>query len=533
MGRHITQGIDAVDQPITATAQGPIAANDLVKIDMGGWVQKVMEAYPVSAQNSATGPTAAMGTAALGSNYGYGGANYLLGIKTAQALPDGGYALVYPGNGTTSSTGANLTLYGPNGVARQTVVLSASTTIRTMRVVRAGTDNLLVTWTESTDLRIAVVNYTTGAVVLASTSVGTSVQDEKGQSLATLANGEVVLAYDSGGNMVFKRFNASGVLQGVETQAEATQTPKFITVLPLAAGGFIIRWAKTTATQGNRMARFNAAGVLQGAVVGISSGADAYDGAGTTYYAGAMEGKLIELANGNIVSTDISSATAQGFKVYDSTLTLLLTVSTGTGIATNQDNIQLTAKYGGGFYLCGIGAVGATAYYLREYNNAGQLLRVSTQGFSSGTRIIDRPGNGPVVATTSFIPGTPSSSMTMYSLQANLVIEPGSLVIFNLGSNAISSYWLEPLASGLILSTWCVSSTVGQYHHLAFPGGASVLGVAQNAVALGQQVKVATAGKLTMNQTLTSPAFDRRASTPPGTKGMTLGNNAVLNGING
>ncbi len=51
------------------------------------------------------------------------------------------------------------------------------------------------------------------------------------------------------------------------------------------------------------------------------------------------------------------------------------------------------------------------------------------------------------------------------------------------------------------------------------------------AAAAGGQVRVATAGPYAINQTITSPQFDRRAAMPPGTKGSLMGPQVVLEGM--
>jgi len=44
-------------------------------------------------------------------------------------------------------------------------------------------------------------------------------------------------------------------------------------------------------------------------------------------------------------------------------------------------------------------------------------------------------------------------------------------------------------------------------------------------------VRVATAGKFATTQSFTSPEFDRRSATPPGTRGVAIGNTAILGGL--
>lgn len=540
MGRSISAGLDSADQPIVVTAQFPIASGDLVKVDVGGWVNKVNEWYPVATQHTAAGVTAVQTAfTPIQIPAGYPGNAYGGAMRFMAALPDGGFAMVHAGTApSTITTSMSLSIFGPNFTLRSTVVLSAAAGTGPARVVRAGADNVAVVWSESTDLRLAVVNFTTGAIVLASISVGTvTASDMHTWNVTNLANGEVVVAYPSAGSTAFKRYNASGVLQGAEVNVEAAQNPKYFTILPLAASGFILRWAKTSATEGNRMAKFNAAGVIQGAVVAISTGAGSFDGAaGSNGFVGSLEGKLVELSNGNIASTHVATATSQGIKIYDSALTLLTTYNFGTSGANIQDVMQLAAKFGGGFWLLTGSTSGAplsVSYKLQEYNNAGVLQRQAVGSFSYGIRVYDRPGNGPILVYGSHAPGTPSSNAQAIALKPDLTEEAAMLFIYNNAGAEIGTQWFEPLATGMMVCAWSHypnSSIQMMGLHL---GAASVLGVAQNAAAVGQAVRVATAGKLLMNQNLSSAVFDRRASSPPGTKGTIIGNVALVSGVTG
>jgi len=530
MGRSLSTALDAVDQPISVTAQDTISAGDLVKIDAGGWANKVTEAFPIATQNSALGTSSAVASASMASNYGNVAPAYGRGIKCVVPLADGGFIHVFSGNGATRTTGANVGFYTAGAALRTTVVLGSTANCLGMRVTRAGADNVLVVWAETADLRIAVVNATTGAIVLASTSIGTLGSSiDSSFNLATLPNGEVVIAFNSGSDMVFRRYSATGVLQGTQVTAEAAQTPTHITILGQTGGGFIVRWAKTAATQGNRMARFNAAGVLQGAVVAISSAASAFDGAGagTGNVGGAMEGKLIELSDGSIVSAVVASATSHGFTIYDASLNVLYALPPVTVSADFQDTIQLCPRHGGGFWASGA----FSGHKVRQYDNTGGMLREVPTGAQTCVRIIDRPGNGPFIVQMSINTSGPTGTVALYSYRPDLTLESGTNLILASGvAFAIGFFWAERLASGLIQIAYTYYNS-SYYLATAYPGGASVLGVAQNSATVGQPVKVATAGKLTMNQNITSPNFDRRASTPPGTAGGAIGNVALLSGV--
>jgi hypothetical protein len=540
MGRHITAGMDSADQVFTLPAEDSVAAGDLLKITNGGYVRKVQELQALDAQNTALGVTAIKAAYATdvvnGNNYGYTNCASVANAKSIMPTADGGFLHTYPGNGNSGTTyGLNLGSFTPTGVPKLRVSVSASATVGLSRITAAGSSNAAIVYSDNAQLMMAVHNATTGApllapVALAGTFSGPS-EDGFTWDLATLASGDVLFAYANGTNLVFKRFNASGALQGVETTVEASVTPKFVAVLPLTNGGFVIRFAKTSVTAGVRIARFNAAGVMQGAIVSITSGSGLYEGAShqTTGYMGSIQGKLIELANGNIVTACPAVLTENCFKVYDASLNLLSTVVTDTGLTSGHSEImQLAPKLGGGFWVTGANVV------LREYSDAGTLLRQSPGGAGVPTRIFDRPGNGPIATFLVNSGSAPSSTFAMNAWKPDLsTTEAAALVIANL-PQVMSTYWVDILATGYI-ATHYVGYSSASFDRLAlsYPGPASVIGVAQNAAARGGTVRVATAGKFLVNQTLNSVPFDRRSSTPCGAKGLVFGNTAILSGING
>ncbi|KRC36228.1 hypothetical protein [Acidovorax sp. Root219] len=534
MGRTISSTVDAVDQPLNITAAAAIAAGDLVKVDTGGWMRKVSDAFPLAVQNSAAGVTAlvAANNPSGGSTWGMNATSGLFS-RHILPMPNGEFLYSYTGNGANNLTGMNLGFFSAGGALKFKVTMSAAT-CGPNRVTRAGASNVAVIWSEGTVLTMGVYNATTGATVLAPVTVGT-VASNSGYdwNVTTLANGDFVIAYPDSGNMVFKRFNASGVLQGAMTTAEVTQTPNFVVVLAQTGGGFIVRWAKTAAAQGQRMARFNASGVLQGSVVQITTGSNLYDGGGTGFYCGRLEGKLIEVANGNIVTTECTSLTTQSFKVYDPTLTLLTTVLLPQALSSgvDQHTSQITAKQGGGFWLASNAVVGNC---MQEYDNAGNLVRTAPSSTASSVvAILDRPGAGPVTITMSWVASN-SSSYSAWVHGSDFARESGTgLTVFTGAAWTPSVSWFEILSPGFLVAMCTQGSTATHTQTMGLAGAASVIGVAQEAAALGASGKVSTAGKLLMNQNLTSPAFDRRASTPPGTKGSAAGTTAILAGFVG
>ncbi|MDZ7863390.1 hypothetical protein [Acidovorax sp.] len=528
MGRSISTNLDSLDQPVSVFAGEAIAQGNLVKITQGGYVHKVLEAQSLAAQNNSA--PAPVTSANMTTNYGdatSGGASF----QNILAMANGGFAHAFPGNGSAASTGMNLGFYSPLAALGMVTVLGSAATSGSAKLAFAGADNIAVAWQEASNIMLAIVNHTTGAIVAAAANVGNATTSAISWDLIRLASGEVVVAYPNATDMVFKRYSASGALQGAMTVVEAAVTPSWVVLLPLAAGGFIVRYARTAATAGLRMARFNAAGVMQGAVVQITSGANLYEGPLQSAVVGAMRGKIIELSNGNIVTNHPSVPTVAAFKLYDSSLNLLATVNMAAGLNSGYGELpQFAPKAGGGFW-----ATPMSPTVVNEYTNTGVLVRSSgnsTAPFGTA-RIIDRPGNGPLVMSHNNTPGS-ASSWTLNSLKPDLsALEATGTLVYNNGSNGYQSHWTEMLTTGYSISiTQGTSQTFGTLNLMANTA-MSVLGVATQAAAAGAAVKVATAGKFTMTQNLTSPAFDRRAATPPGTKGATFGNSAVLSGING
>lgn len=527
MGRFLNTNLDSLDQPVTVFAGEAIAQGNLVKITPGGYVHKVLESQSLAAQNVSA--PAAVTTANMPTNYGDAGAGGYT-FQNILALANGGFAHAYPGNGATASAGMNLAFFSALGAKGVTTVLGAAAGSGAAKLTFAGADNIAVAWQEGNNIMLAIVNHTTGAIVTAAALVGAATTSVISWDLIRLASGEVVVAYPNATDMVFKRYSAVGVLQGAMTVVEAAVSPLWVVALPLAAGGFIVRYARTVTAHGVRMARFNAAGVIQGAVVQVTSGANLYEGPLQSAHVASMRGKLIELSNGNIVTNHPAVNTEASFKLYDSGLNLLATVTMATGLTAGYSEMpQLAAKAGGGFW-----ATPLSPTSVNEYSNAGVLVRSSANATAPLVpgRIIDRPGNGPLLMSHSHSPGS-SSSWTLNSLKPDLsALEAVGTVVYT-QSNGYQSHWTELLTTG-----YSVSITVGTSNNFATLNlmantAMSALGVATQAAAAGAALKVATAGKFTMTQNLTSPAFDRRAATPPGTKGVTFGTSAVLSGING
>ncbi|MDZ7862463.1 hypothetical protein [Acidovorax sp.] len=535
MGRIATNTPDAPDQPLSLIAAAAIAAGDLVKLEAtNGLARTMMADYTIAQQNTAAGATSLRGYNYVDTGvYGTTGSAYGLCLRNIVPTPDGGWATVYTGNGSNANTNITFALYGTNAALKFKSTLTTSASVNNARLTKAGADNVMAVWNEGTSLYGAVLNKTTGAVVTAAFAIGTVASAAAGTdwNLTTLASGEVVVAYSGGSNAAFKRYSAAGVLQGAEVVVEAGSTPNYFSILALAAGGFVVRYARTAATQGIKLGRYNAAGVLQGALVSVTSGAGLIEG-GTSAEAfeGAVEHKLIELSNGNIVTNNPAVLTQVSIKIYDASLNLLNTVTVLPSVTSgNHGQASLCARSAGGFYFCS-----NNSSPMLQYDNTGLLVRTGNSGTGGlHARLFDRPGTGPATVVFAQTLNT-TSAVYVRSLDGSLVLESTQLTAINNASNSVGQVWAELLDSGVVVVGYAGRSTSLYYvQGVASVTAASVIGVASAAAAAGAPVRLSTAGKFAINQSFAAEAFDRRSAAPAGTKGNVYGSTAVLAGLAG
>lgn len=523
MGRHLVSGVDAQNQAVTVMAETALAAGDYAKLGTGGFVRRAADGVPLALQNSASGVTALVPPAAVeasGTAWGRSGFNAQI-FRSIVALDNGNFAVVYSGNGSQSDTGVNLRIYGPLRVPLSSrVVVAAATGVVGTRLARAGVDNIAVVWVEGAMLKLAIHSTATGAVVvpeLIVTMLASS--DISGWNIAPLAGGDVVLAYGKSGSndFAFKRFNAAGVLQGAEVSVEAGSSPTHIGVLPLASGGFVLHYYRYTASTAYKFARFAANGTQQGVLNTLATGAP-------NRSVSPAERNAMELGNGTLAFVDPSSNTAAAVRLYDAAGNLIATVLAATGGAGMPNTVCICPRQFGGFWL----AVGGQLY---EYDNAGASLRQSVVAGFAPFMLIDRAGNGPVMV--SHLVGS-GFTVVLSSWSADLPAVENTLTLSTSSSYPLSYAWTEVLSNGMLASVVCGQPSTGAATiHLSVPQAASILGIAQEAAAAGAMVRVATAGKFVSTQSFSGPVFDRRAATPPGTRGVAVGNSAILGGLAG
>lgn len=521
MGRHLASTGAPHNQAIALVAETALAAGDLVRLGGGGFARRVADGVPLALQNAAPGVTALVPAMALetsGAAWGYTGFSAQF-FRSVLALDGGQFAVVYSGNGSLSDTGVNLRIYGPMRIpmTSRIAVASAAGVVGT-RLARAGAQHIAVAWTEGAVLKLAVHSASSGALVAAETVVATlTSSDIRVWSLATLAGGDVVLAYGKSGStdLAFKRFNPAGLLQGGEVVVEAASAPFYVGVLPLAAGGFVVHHYRAASGTAYKFGRYSATGTLQGALTTLAAGAP-------NRSATPVERNAMELGNGNIAFIDPSNDASAALRLYDAAGNFLSTVVAATGGSGMPNAVCICPRQFGGFWM----AVGGQLY---EYDNAGNGLRQSAVVTNAPFMLFDRAGNGPLMAVRTVGAGF---TTYLYSWSADLAAVDSMLTLGASGSYPLSYAWTEVLSNGMLASVSCGQPSTGAAQiHVSIPQASSILGVALDAASPGSTVRVATAGTFLSGQSFQSPAFDRRSATPPGTRGIAMGNTVVLGGL--
>lgn len=522
MGRSLMCEYNSCAHLISLPSESALIAGDFVKIGAGGYVRRVAEGTPLGLQNSGAGVTALVNSAYVEIGGGAWGRNTLSAqfFRSVLALDGGQFAVIFSGNGSTSDTGVNLRIYNPMRlpVSSRQVVTPATGVVGT-RLARAGADNIAVVWTEGSVLKLAIHSASSGVVVASETTVATLAgNDVQGWNVVTLAGGEFALAYGKSGSndLAFKRFNAAGVLQGSEVVVEAASSPAYVGVLAQKSGGFVVHYYRYAAgSPGYKFARFSAGGAQQGALTTLAAGS-------AHRTASPSDRNAIELTNGNIVLVDPYSNTTAAVRLYDAAGNFLSILTVATGAAGMPNTVCICPRQFGGFWL----TVGGQLY---EYDNVGNSLRQSLLTAAPPFMLFDRAGTGPLMAVH-----TAGSGFTtyLYSWNAELSAVESTLVLSTSSSYPLSYAWTEVLSSGMLVSVACGQPSAGAAQiNVSIPQASSILGIAQESALPGAMVRIATAGQFATNQSFTNPVFDRRAATPPGTRGIAIGNTAILDGL--
>jgi hypothetical protein len=519
MGRHLAFATDAPNQMVSVLAETVLGIGDYAKLGAGGYVRRAADGVPLVLQNSAGVVALALPSAVEGGGSAWGRNSFNVQFfRSLLGLDNGNFAAVFSGNGSQSDTGVNLRIYSPLRLplSPRVTVASGAGVVGT-RISRAGSENIAVVWNEGAALKLAIHSAATGSVVTSESTIATLVSgDIQSWGVTTLASGDVVVAYVKGGStdLVFKRFNAAGALQGVEVTVEAGASATHIGLLALAAGGFVLHYYRGASAAAYKFARFNGAGFQQGSLATLATGSP-------NRSVSPAERNIIELSNGNLVFVDPASNTSAAVRLYDASVNFLSAVVVATGTAGMPNTVSICPRQFGGFWM----TVGGQLY---EFDNAGNGVRQSAVSGNTPFLLFDRPGTGPLMAV--YLAG--AFTTHLFGWNTELTAMEG-MTVDSLGY-ALSYAWFEVLSSGLVVGVNVGTSSFGAARlFVSTAQASSILGIAQEPAVPGALVRIATAGKFVSTQSFNGAAFDRRNATPPGTRGVAVGNTAILGGLGG
>lgn len=525
-----TGGGTLLNPIFSITARGAVAANDLVTLFENGLISKTGTALSLALENNTTnGPTVVKATTEATGNY-YRNVSY---SEQMAWLANDCYVMAYIGNGTTNSTGVNFKIRNQLGNDTvPTVVVSSAASIGTLRVAKLNATQFVICWTEGTAFKFAIYNND-GTVAVATASIATlSTTNVESNNMAVTVAGDIVFAYTkvTSTDLVFKRYNSSGVLQGSETTIEAGSNGQYIAVKACANGDFVVFYYRAAATTGYKFARYTSVGVIVGTLTALGTYAS------TNFTVGKAGGAIAELVNGNIAML-APSTTGADPSIYIYTAANALVTRTDldiSGFNANSIIPQIVAT------SSGMAAVGMLSDLMKmqTFTLAGLPITAATTvdtviASPTDTNIdLYNIGVGFVVAVASSNSG---GAGTMHLVEVdNLLAAKGSVVVVQSAGTYSANWSSSAMSPGYILTlqyTLQGSSTSKPKNAVYKCLRSSIFGVANTAAADGIQAQVNTIGNYTINQNVSAGGtFDQRAAAVVGNRGVVAGNSALLMG---
>lgn len=537
MGSNVINS--TLPQQFVAPAAAAITAGDLVVNLESGYINSTQTSLSIDQSNKTTAPLGAITAVAnLNPSGTYGDNNQFWG-STSALLGNGNFVTAYVGDGTTGTTNINLVIANTINTPVATITVSDSS-ISYYRVKKLNSSSFVVAWQQSGTLRFAIYSNT-GTTIKAATTIATVTNSgDTYWNFGCLTNGNVVFSwYDSGGGANYAIYDSTGTSVLASTVIEAGAAPRYIAVLPLSSGGFVIYYYRTAATVNYKFARYNSSGTLQGSLTTLS-------GTNGTWTASAVQtdaNLAIELTNGNLLFQKPSTGNYPFGYVYDSTGTLVRASIDFSGQATTYNLANVCAaicatEYG----FAVVGSGNSSNRYLNTYDFTGAVLRYRTAINITLTAIANSGNSGGLLfnlgaAGFAYFSSANTATCTPYSIQLAAFYSNGNTrgSIINLGGGASTNQFTNmsviSMPDGILIPSYRFNNTTiqnGTYASIR----TSVLGVAQNTVSASQNCTVYTQGTFAINQTIPAGGqFDQRTATVPGTKGTVVGTSAILQGI--
>jgi hypothetical protein len=538
-------GINVIDnlstQLISAPAGSALTSGELLVNTESGSIFGYSNVLSVAQNNNTTAGASAIfaavpispGTSGYGSTQEWGQPNQ------AQ-LTNGTICVAYTGDDSTRAT--NLTLQFENlvgGNSAPTIAVSTGTSLAFPTPKALPNGGVVLAWTDSSGNLYYAIYTAAGATTVAPTTLSTGLESASSSGnwvVNVLTNGNIVFLYRKSSGVSYRIINSAGGTVLGETVVEASSSPTALCIRPQAAGGFVVYYyAGGTSTY--KFARYNASGTLQGTLTTIVSGVSSES-------RNNPDNMCIELSNGNLVFAAQNASSYGRFYIYNSSGTLvrgatpLFNNGTVNDTATFQRTNTIPAMLsltGGGF---AIGTAGSARWYTTTYDNSGGQLLGITQSSRSPysmnipmtVALFDLGANFGIFSST-YQQGCSNVYFTeLWVQQKSSGVLVGNAVTFVTGtSNQVS------IASGILTSDGSVAVSYSwpnaQYWGTYAVQRKSIIGVAQDSVASGSNVRIGTVGTYTINTAVsTSGAFDQRTAVVPGAKGTVIGSTAILSG---
>ena len=551
MGRNVS-GSSFLDQVggISLIASSAISAGDLVSNNETGYATRSLAHFsmtPTQENNTVGGNNALKTVAPLvgATGSGVGNQSTMKGPFIAE-LGNGNIVHVYTGNGTTANTNLNAVIRSVNGndiVSAAVIGVISTDTAIYCAVRKLNATQFVIAWNSNSTLKFAVLNND-GTIAVSATTVATLYGSGSAIYWAfnVTTSGQIVLAYSlvTSSDMVFKRYNAAGVLQGSETVVESgANSGSGINVLSCANGDFVISYKRSAATAAYKFARYNASGTIQGALTTILTASS-----DITY--GAVIQSAIELAGGNIVfqTSNNTSAAYRQISIYNASNALVKTFDIGNdagyGLSTSgySEYLGMCANRNGSFAIASVngGSVGIIVlspdgFVIKPATNLDLGMTLLGNNPVSGILLFSLDNAGYAVVRGAYNNTGTQREIYQTCITPDLALLGSAVALFPAASAAATDVSAILTSANILVTSFYYpgNGIRAAYYQVC---KRSITGVALNSVSAGGTVCLATKGTMPINQqNVIGAIFDNRAQAVIGVKATIVGSNIVMNGV--
>jgi hypothetical protein len=534
MGINTVQNTSIQEARLPATSE--IASGDLVVLNEGGTTAKASNQLTISQHNITTAGLSALSALAnKAPNTNYTFVNNESEFN-AVILGSGVIATAYSGNGTTNTTGVNVSFLTITGaVYAPSINVTTSTSVTSIKIIKLNDSKFVVAYMLSQVLYFRVYNND-GTAVSASVTVGTvasPITVVSDYAIARINNTRFVMSYNLSSTARFKIFDDTGTIVGTETTIDSGSCGMFNILTHSTTGDFWIFYYFPTGPV-HKFSRYNSSGVLQGTNTTINTGG--------AYPNTNLPATVTELSDGKVAVFSGNANQAPNLYLYTSAGALSASNTTWHGNASATALFaavpRIVPQANGEFYL--FNHTSGNTIKINKFNNSLNVIStITTTGLSvvtTGTSI------GYLFA---FVNGSAGFTIvsggytgTNYGANIFSISSTGALIGTNLalwvaqGNMQGGTAFVTP--EGVLVFFGSAASpaaiNMGIYHTQK----KSLFGVAQDTVATGANYRAATQGTFQLNSSTipSSPGlFDNRAVNPPGPKGIIAGTTAILYGM--